>query len=120
MKIDYNLIGRRIKEIRREKNMSQAVLAELADLSVTYISQIECAARHPSLESIIKISDSLEVTADRLLYGNLKHNYSEYEKEFCEMISDCNNTEKKIIFETVLALKKILKLNKNYNQQMDE
>ena len=46
-------------------------LAEIADLSTVYISYIENAKRKPSLESLIKISNALEITIDELLYGDV-------------------------------------------------
>ena len=38
--IDNNLIGLRIKEIRKRRGITQAQLAEMADLSVPYISYL--------------------------------------------------------------------------------
>lgn len=41
MSIDYRLIGRRIKKARKTANLTQENLAELMDVSVGYISQVE-------------------------------------------------------------------------------
>lgn len=40
MAVDYKLIGQRIKEHRKQKKMTQEVLAEKSDVTVGYISQI--------------------------------------------------------------------------------
>lgn len=37
---DYNMIGMRIKELRKERNVSQAQLAEKTGLSVSFIKEI--------------------------------------------------------------------------------
>ena len=71
MEINYALIGKRIRETRKQRGLSAEELAEIADLSTVYISYIENAKRKPSLESLIKISNALEITIDELLYGNL-------------------------------------------------
>ena len=41
MVIDYKIIGQRIKNARKAIGMTQEVLAEKADVTVGYISQIE-------------------------------------------------------------------------------
>ena len=56
MEINYALIGKRIRETRKQRGLSAEELAEIADLSTVYISYIENAKRKPSLESLIKIS----------------------------------------------------------------
>lgn len=45
MSLNFKLIGRRIKEIRNLKRMSQAELAERVNKSVPYISHIETATK---------------------------------------------------------------------------
>ena len=61
MEINYALIGKRIRETRKQRGLSAEELAEIADLSTVYISYIENAKRKPSLESLIKISNALEI-----------------------------------------------------------
>ena len=81
MEINYALIGKRIRETRKQRGLSAEELAEIADLSTVYISYIENAKRKPSLESLIKISNALEITIDELLYGNLLYNPTEYQTD---------------------------------------
>jgi transcriptional regulator with XRE-family HTH domain len=67
--LDYKKIGERVKESRRLKNMTQAKLAELADISDTYISRIETGAKNASLTSLAKISRVLNSSLDFLVFG---------------------------------------------------
>jgi len=67
--LDYIKIGKRVKESRRLKNMTQAKLAELADISDTYISRIETGAKRASLTSLAKISCVLNSSLDFLVFG---------------------------------------------------
>ena len=66
---DYEKIGKRIKETRRRKNMTQAKLAELADMADASISRIETGAKQASLESLAKISRALNISLDFLVFG---------------------------------------------------
>ena len=87
MEINYALIGKRIRETRKQRGLSAEELAEIADLSTVYISYIENAKRKPSLESLIKISNALEITIDELLYGNLLYNPDVYKRQVIENLS---------------------------------
>ena len=70
MKINYKRIGEQIKESRRRKNMTQATLAELTQMSDTFISRIETGTKRPSLDSIIKIAYVLKTSIDALVFGD--------------------------------------------------
>ena len=54
-------IGAIIKDIRLEKKISQRKLAELAGISNTYLSDIEVGRTNPSLKTLGKIADALEI-----------------------------------------------------------
>ncbi len=51
--------GKRLKEIRLSKNISQEKLAELSDLHRTYISSVELGKRNISIVSIEKLAKAL-------------------------------------------------------------
>lgn len=53
--------GKRIREIRKDKNISQEQLANLADLDRTYVGGIERGLRNPSLKNIGKIATALGI-----------------------------------------------------------
>ena len=59
--IDFKLIGEKIKNIRNEKKITQEELAEMAEISVGYISNIETAKKKVSLTTIIKICNALDI-----------------------------------------------------------
>ena len=61
------MLGKNIKKYRREKGMSQETLAEKINLSVNYIGMLERSEKLPSLTTLIKIANALDVTTDILL-----------------------------------------------------
>ena len=67
MKIDYKQIGVRVKAVRRRNKMTQAGLAELTDMSASYISSIETGEKQASLGSLIKIAYALNTSLDPLV-----------------------------------------------------
>lgn len=62
-------VSKRIQKLRKDRNMSQAMLAEMAGLKPPAISQYESGARSPNFESLVKLSNALGVTSDYLLMG---------------------------------------------------
>ena len=54
-------IGKRIKEIRSEKGISQEKLALKAELDRTYVAGVENGKRNPSIKSLEKIISALDI-----------------------------------------------------------
>ena len=61
MKEVQQLLGFRLKNIRKSKKISQEELAELMDISVTSISNIETGKRAISLKTLEKLSKVLNI-----------------------------------------------------------
>jgi transcriptional regulator with XRE-family HTH domain len=112
MSVNFEIIGRRIKESRVNNQMSQANLAERVDMSVTYISHIETAKKQASLEALVRIANVLGVTVDYLLSGNQVNDSAEYRTDLVRLIEGCSSYEKRIIYEIASATKKSLLENK--------
>lgn len=62
-------LARNIKTFRTIQNISQAELAERAEISIPFLSQIECANKFPSPAILARLSDALSVTASDLFKG---------------------------------------------------
>lgn len=62
--------GHRVRELRKEKNLSQEELSYKADLHRTYIGMIERAEKNITLANIEKIANALETSIDNLLKFN--------------------------------------------------
>lgn len=63
-------IGVKIRELRLKKDMKQIELAKKAGISNTYLSDIEGGRTMPSLKTLIKISEALQVSANIFLANN--------------------------------------------------
>lgn len=69
-KLDNAAIGARIKKRSRALGLSQEKLAEMIFVSPHYIYEIERGLKTMSLETLANITDTLEVSADMILFGN--------------------------------------------------
>lgn len=66
--IDISIrFGRRVKELRLQKELSQGKLAKLLDVHPTYISGIERGKRNMSLKNIEKLAKALNSNIKDLL-----------------------------------------------------
>jgi transcriptional regulator with XRE-family HTH domain len=64
---EAQLFGRRLRELRKERGLTQEALAESADLSGNYISDLELGLKVPSLTILVRLSQALEVATSDLL-----------------------------------------------------
>ncbi|MCL2676044.1 MAG: helix-turn-helix domain-containing protein [Firmicutes bacterium] len=59
-------IGEKIKELRQEKDLTQAQLAELLKIDKSTIAKYETDSREPKVYILCKIADFFAVTLDYL------------------------------------------------------
>ena len=69
--MDYELLGKRIRDERLLLRLTIEQLAERVDKSTNYIGQIERNEGKPSLETIVDIANALGTTVDSLLSDSL-------------------------------------------------
>ena len=71
--IDYVALGKRIREWRKAKNITQEQLANATDKTVQHISNIERCHTKVSLSTLVEIANCLDVSANDLLCDSLKN-----------------------------------------------
>lgn len=59
--LDSKIVGDVIAEFRKKKGVSQEVLSGLADIGRTHLSAIERGERKPTLETLFRISNALDI-----------------------------------------------------------
>lgn len=63
----YKEFGARLRELRRKAKLTQARLAEEADISCVYVNKLERGLSVPSLEVLGRLAKSLDTDASSLL-----------------------------------------------------
>lgn len=69
--MDYEMLGKRIRDERLLLRLTIEQLAEKVDKSTNYIGQIERNDGKPSLETVVDIANALGTTVDTLLRDSL-------------------------------------------------
>ncbi len=67
--INKSEVGARVRQLRLLGDYTQAEFAELLDLSITFLSEIENGKKGLSQETLARLCKNLQVTADYILFG---------------------------------------------------
>ena len=97
MDIDYKIIGRRIKEARIKKGISQERLSEIMDVSVVFVSRVE-RGNALSLKRLVQFSKILEVPLEYLISGTIPEEKNYLDKELYETLINCTPTKQRLIY----------------------
>ncbi len=101
--MNYELLGRNIRKHRKEKKYTLEQLAEKLDVSTTFIGQIERAKGIPSLETLVKIANVLEISVDGLLFGDLnaKSGNNHFVKKIAELTETFTPKDKELLLRNI-------------------
>ncbi|MDR2071586.1 MAG: helix-turn-helix domain-containing protein [Treponema sp.] len=70
------ILGKGIRFYRQQRQLSQAALAERAEISITFLSNIERGLKYPTSETLSAIADGLDVEVFELY----RHDHSPSER----------------------------------------
>lgn len=100
MRINYQKIGSRIAQRRKENKYTQAQLAEIIDVSKNHISNIENGSA-ASLDTFLKICVTLNITPDYLLMGTIRH---DNKQDLMDLLNLCDDYEISLLTKMAEAL----------------
>ncbi|MBQ9168078.1 MAG: helix-turn-helix transcriptional regulator [Oscillospiraceae bacterium] len=115
--VDYIVIGKRIRERRRSRNLSQEQLADLIDKSTVFVSNLENGKKGASLESIVNICLVLDLSLDELITGAPKTYEDEYVDAVISVFQRCTDREKHFLSELVIYADAVLKKHKVFQPE---
>ena len=107
METELQRIGSRVKQARLVRHMTQLQLAEAADISVSFLSNIENGRQSMNLRALIAISDALNVSADSLI-REVPRTASHIAEEIEHELVTCTPKQRETILQLVQFMKKSL------------
>ena len=99
MSNEKELLGARIKELRKGKGLTQQQLAELIDIDPKHLSKIEVGNSYPSLYNLEKITKALEVKMQDLFKFEHHKSRKEQIKEITKMLNEANDDSVKLTYK---------------------
>lgn len=110
--MDYRLLGKRIRAARLTAGFSQERLAEMVGLTSQHISHTEVASTKISLPALVKISNALNTSVDKLLSDNVLDSKPHILEDFQLLLDDCTGDEAYIMLQAAEAIKKSIRTRK--------
>lgn len=96
--VDYKEVGKRIAKRRKELGYKQSQVTEMAELSDKYLSNIERATSILSIDVLMKLCDTLQITPDYVLLGTAtKQNTYGSETYITEKFDSLNERQKEVV-----------------------
>lgn len=101
LSFDYRIIGKRIKQAREDKGLTQEGLAEHLDVSNAYISKIERGKTTVNLNTLSTICSILDVSPIYILSGASSSSNDYLRNEITDMLKDCSAEKIKLIADVI-------------------
>lgn len=92
------ILGLRIMQRRKQKNIKQSELAEIIGVSENQISNIENGKSFPRMQKFMKICEVLNCNPDYLLSGIIQNSV---EENIIDMISSLSLEEQKTLWKLI-------------------
>ena len=90
--------------IRKDRHLTQAALAEAAELSVLQIKKYEAAKAQPTLGAIKRLSLALHISADELIFEDAERGPDDELRMQFEAIRQFTDDEKRVAREVIEGL----------------
>ena len=102
--MDGKAVGRRIKEAREKRHLTQEELAARIDISPTHVSVIERGTKIPRMDTFVAIANALEVSGDALLLDVVDHAAESQASDLSAALEGLPWDEKRRILKVVRTL----------------
>lgn len=102
--LNFEKIGKKIKELRLERSLTQEYIADMVDVNTSHISNIENNRVKVSLTTLVQICNALDTTVDYILAEEYNQPSSAIEQEILHELHNCSEDTKKQILKIVKAL----------------
>ena len=98
------LLGKRIREIRVARNLTQENLSELTDIGASSISKIESGHFHPTDENLERIAKALKVEPYKLYMFNHQKDTKELLQDIQAMLNKATEEEIKLAYKVLSGI----------------
>lgn len=93
-------IGRRVRMVREERNMTQKKLAEKVIVSSSSITRLESGQTMVSVFTIVRIAEVLNVPISYLLFGYEEENDISGVHDIVKKLDKCSADQKKLLLQS--------------------
>ena len=98
------MIGARIKQIRTKKGFTQEELSERIDINPKYLSSIERGKENPTLNTLIRISESLDVDLSKIFSSIQIQDPAVRKSMIISLLDEADKNQLKLIFKIISVI----------------
>ena len=102
--IDYKALGQRIRTERRRRDLTQEKLAELADISNSFLGHIERGGRTLSVQTLVNLARALNMSTEYILFGEDICHPSSLPLEVQDAINNMAGNQRKVFLDVIKTL----------------
>jgi transcriptional regulator with XRE-family HTH domain len=100
------LLGKRVRELRKKRGLTQEQLAEKANVDVKYLGNIERGKENPTIGILEKLAEALSVKLHQIL--DFEHELQGerlLRRHIAQILDRCDERELQRILRLVIAIK---------------
>lgn len=102
--MDRSILGKKIRAERKRLGLSQEQVAEMINVSTSYIGLVERGERSVTLEKLISLANCFHVSLDSLLQDNISVPQSFQDEQIYKLWNQASEREKNLILSIVHSI----------------
>lgn len=102
--IDYRELGKRIRAERRKQDLTQEQLAEMADISDSFMGHIERGGRTLSIETLAKLANALNLSIEYIVCGEFNYQPDMLPAEIHDALNKMSGSQRKVFLNMMKTL----------------
>jgi len=103
------LLGKRIREIRKARGLTQERFAEMVDIEQKHVSRIELGKSYPTIDRLEKMAIALDVQLSSFFDFMHLENNEERAASIEDMLHELSEDSRKMAYKMIKAIIKTLK-----------
>ena len=102
--IDYKDLGKRIRAERRKQDLTQEKLAEMANISDSFMGHIERGGRTLSIETLAKLANALNLSIEYIVCGEFNYQPDMLPEEILDALNRMSGNQRKVFLKMMKTL----------------
>ena len=102
--IDYKELGKRIRAERRKQDLTQEKLAEMANISDSFMGHIERGGRTLSIETLAKLANALNLSIEYIICREFNYQPDMLPAEILDALNRMSGNQRKVFLNMMKTL----------------
>ncbi|MBQ8458563.1 helix-turn-helix transcriptional regulator [bacterium] len=98
------LLGKRIKELRKQKDFTQEYLAEKLKIEPRQLSKLETGKHYPSFETVLGLLETFNITFEELISYEHLNQQTDFKKLIAKDMQDVSDEKASQIYKVIRCL----------------